>query len=310
MQKKIAVTTENAGTRLDRFLAEQLEGFSRGEVANAIKSGDVEVNGELSKASYVVKDGDAIVVGDIHNKNIAELAPNANVTLDITHENDDFLVVNKPAGLQVHPGTAGEQDTLVNGLIGYFPNIKDVGEDPLRPGVVHRLDKDTSGVMVIAKIQNTFMALKGLFANRDVQKTYAAIVHGVPKDNQFTVDAPIARAPEGTKQKIASGAFKGESREAKTDFEVVEKYNNYALLEAKPKTGRMHQIRVHLAHAGHPIVGDTKYYTKKERSLTEIADRHMLHAKELSFTLNGTDYHFEVPLPEDFQGTLQKLGES
>ena len=228
---------------------------------------------------------------------------------EIIFENDDFIVLNKPAGLMVHAARVSErrredtsraaESTLVDWLSARYPKIKNVGDDPfLRPGIVHRLDKATSGVMIVAKTQIAFERLKKLFQEHRMKKTYFAIVHGVPKNKQGTIDAPIGIKNGSLKRSIHSSKM---AKSAVTEYAVVKKVAGEgneacALLKIHPKTGRTHQIRVHLASIGNPIVGDTLYGRK-----IASAPRLMLHAAAIAFSDdNGNSFEFEAPLPPDF----------
>ena len=233
--------------------------------------------------------------------------PNVPETLDILYEDDDLLVLNKPPGISVHPSLHESSGTLVDALLSYFPELRGVGEDPVRPGIVHRLDKDTSGVLVIAKNQETFVELKELFRSRKIEKQYIAIVEGRVKAPRGTITLPIGRI--GMRRGVdGPGRPLGKVREAITNFVVRRRFRDATLLTLRPKTGRMHQLRVHLAAIGHPVLGD-KLYGGKHTSLR--ASRQMLHASSLTLSRrNGKRYTFEADPPEDFQETLGTLEEN
>lgn len=222
------------------------------------------------------------------------------------HEDRDFLVLDKPAGVAVHSGAGVKSKTLTDWLAARYPEVKNVGDDPrLRPGIVHRLDKDTSGVIVVARNQKTFEALKQLFQSRRVEKTYLALVVGTPKKRSGIIDAPIGRSLR-VRVKRATGAGASSARAALTRFRLLERLGAYSLLEVKPKTGRMHQIRVHLASIGLPIVGDAVYGGSAGK-LPGLS-RQFLHAFSLSFSYpEGRRWHFESSLPEDLAACLAKL---
>ncbi len=288
MNNTYIITNKDIHKRLDVFLTEKLAKFSRGDIIRAIKNGDVLCNNKIPKPSYKLETDDKIIVKKI-DKQLYNLISNKNIPLDIIFENDDFLILNKQRGIQVHPSTTEKKYTITNALIAKYPQIKDVGDDKLRPGIVHRLDKYTSGLMVIAKNQKTFDLLKENFSNRKINKTYITLVWGKPKELVGKIDAPIARAMGYTKQKVVlnnSGSFKGEIKEAITNYKTLKSFKsdikiknqNYksnknffspviSLLEVKPKTGRMHQIRVHMRHINTPIIGDVKYETKNFKEL-------------------------------------------
>lgn len=311
------VELKNKGKRLDKYLTGYMINLSRGEIIRMIRSGAVEVDGKIMKPSYTLKGIETVVVGAIEEKSTI-VRGNKNIFLDIVENNDNFIIINKQRGLQVHPSHREREKTLVNALLAKFPVIRDVGDDEERPGIVHRLDKDTTGLMVVAKNQKTFDALKEQFSTRKVQKTYHALVFGHLSDKKGEIDAPIARATSYTKQKVAFGKYKGDSKEARTQYEVLKEYQIgddlcLSLVAAQPKTGRTHQIRVHMAHIGHPILGDQRYYSKIERKTTlDIPaeydhDTFYLHAKELAFTLDGKKYDFSVKYPDRFHALTYYL---
>ncbi len=302
--EKIIVEKFKAGKRIDKFLKEGVflnEEITRGEIIRQIKSGHVLVSGKQIKPSYILKENDEI---DLNlSEKVATTLPNENVFFEIIFKNENFLIINKPAGLQVHPDFKRQRNTLANGLLFRFPEISEVGDAPeLRPGIVHRLDQGTSGVMLVARNQKTFLALKEKFKNREIEKKYWAVVFGTPPKSG-TIDAPMARAANYKKQIIAVTKTKTKIRSAVTEYETLKSAGEFSLVEASPKTGRTHQIRVHLSSLGHPILGDEKY-TKKDTPKNVEAKRLMLHAKNLKFELDGQKYEFEAPLPDDFQEFL------
>lgn len=318
--KKITIGKNDSGGRADKFLASAFAktstftkvmvdksadkkdffSYTRGEIIRQIREGAVLVNGKKIKPSYILKENDKMEI-NLEEKN-EKLVPNKKIKLEIIYEDKNIIVVNKPAGLPVHPDFREKNNTLVNALLVKFPEIKNVGEDPMRPGIVHRLDKDTSGVMVVARNQKTFLGLKEKFKNRKIEKKYWAIIHGKLEKKEGIIDKPLARSSSYRKQVIAGKKTKTKIREATTYYKVLREWKNYSLLEVAPKTGRMHQIRVHLASVGHPIVGDKVYKTKNTGKIE--APRQMLHAKSLEFKLNGKKYKFIAELPADFKKFL------
>ena len=224
-------------------------------------------------------------------------------TMKIIFQNQDFIVVDKPAGLAVHRGVNTSEPTLVDFLLKKFPEIKNVGDDPeLRPGIVHRLDKETSGVMIAARNQKAFEYLKNLFKNRNVEKKYLALVHGKLKNKTGTIEGEMGRSKKDfRKQSLVRGKITvRKERYSLTNYRVKKEFDNYSLLEVFPKTGRMHQIRVHLHSIGHPIVGDKKYTFKKYKNVS--VPRMLLHASSISFIgPGGEKYYFESKPPEEFQ---------
>jgi len=226
----------------------------------------------------------------------------------IIYQDNDIIVVNKPAGIAVHKGVAEKGETLTDWLIEKFPEMKKVGDDPeFRPGIVHRLDKDTSGVLVAARNQKSFEFLKNQFQKREVVKKYLALVEGFLKNNNSVIALPIGRSASDFRKKLASDSAKGELREAVTEYKVLERFPNHALVEAYPKTGRTHQIRVHFKAIGHPIVCDSLYGGKRMTCPFGLA-RHFLHANFLEFVSpSGARLKLEADLPEDLAEVLAGL---
>lgn len=311
--EKIIIDENGAGERIDKFLKEEFflaVETTRGDVARAIKDGQILLNNKKVKPSYILKDQDAVMI-DIQ-KEKEEIAPNTDIELEIIYEDENMIVVNKAMGLQVHPSDTEKKNTLVNALIVRFPEIKNVNDGSegswMRPGIVHRLDKDTSGAMVIAKNKKTFDELKRQFADREVEKNYVAVVYGNLEKKTGVVDRPIARAASFKKQKIARGKTKGTARAAVTEYSLLKRYEGFDFVEALPKTGRMHQIRVHLASLGHPIIGDAKY-KRRDLICPDGVSRQLLHAQKLKFELWGKKYEFSAPLPSDFMEFMASLDE-
>jgi 23S rRNA pseudouridine1911/1915/1917 synthase len=215
--------------------------------------------------------------------------------------------------LQVHPSYTEINNTLVNGLIVKFPEIKNLHDESAgseaRPGIVHRLDKDTSGVMIVARNQKTFLALKKKFKKREVEKKYLAVVHGNLKERIDKIEAPIARAASFKRQKVAKGRIKGTAKEAVTEYKVLKRFEKFDFVEVTPRTGRMHQIRVHFSYSGHPLVGDRKY-ARKDLKNPGMVKRHILHAKQIKFELFGRKYFLEAPLARDFFQFLKLLDDN
>jgi len=293
--------------RLDTFLAKKLPEYSRAHIQKAIKNGKVLINNIPAKSSHLLVLNNRINI-EIPPIEPLLLTPNNKIKLNIIYEDKDVLVIDKPAGLQVHPGLWREKNTLSNALLAQYPKIKNVGDpiiDPeqvnLRPGLVHRLDKETSGLLIIAKNQTSFLFLKNQFKNREIQKKYIALVEGEITKDADTINRPIGRSISTPAKRVVEGK---NSKEAITQFKVIERYKGYTLLEITPKTGRTHQIRVHLAWYGKPIIGDKKYRKNKTPELS----RHFLHASELTVLLpNGKKKTFESPLPKELSRYLKSL---
>jgi len=228
--------------------------------------------------------------------------------MQIIYEDNDIIAVNKPAGVSVHPDRYHPSDTLIQTIAGQFPEIEGVGEDPLRPGLVHRLDKDTSGVLVIARNQKSFEHLKKQFQARAVAKEYIALAVGKIKEKRGTIALPIGRSKNDPTKRVAEGLMRGAVREARTDYEVIEYFKEaYTLVRVFPKTGRTHQIRVHLKTMNHPIVCDKLYAGKRYVCPFGLA-RHFLHASALELALpSGAKMRFEADIPDDLERVLEGL---
>jgi len=301
---EIQVTED--GPRLDKFLAGRLGDLSRAAVQRLIEEGEVTVNGEVVKASYKVRAGDQ-VVAHLPAEETDELVPET-LPLDVVYEDAVLLVVTKPAGLVVHPAPGHARGTLVNAVLAYCPELADSGDK--RPGIVHRLDRDTSGLILIAKTEKARRALQRQFKERQVDKGYLALLDGHLQPAWGRIEAPLGRDPVH-RQRMA--VLPG-GREAITEYHVLERFahavgpaaGDYSLVEAEPQTGRTHQIRVHLASIGHPVVGDRVYGRRKVRLPVE---RQFLHAQRLGFRhpLTGRRVELESPLPDNLAAVLALL---
>ncbi len=289
-------------SRLDRFLAASLSQHSRARLQALIKAGQVSVNGKP-----VIKAGHPLAGGETVTIVVPAAQPTGlileDIPLDVIFENDEVIVINKPAGLVVHPAAGHATGTLVQAVLSHAPEIEGVGGE-LRPGLVHRLDKDTSGLILIAKNERAQRFLQAQFQGRDVQKTYVALVDGHPPTATGRVEAPIGRDPRERKRMAVVPAAKG--RAASTSYRTLENFDEHALPELDLHTGRTHQIRVHMAFIGCPVVGDRVY--GRRRASLPLA-RHFLHAARLQVTLPGeeTPRAFEAPLPTELQAALDKL---
>ena len=301
------IEPQHAGKRIDAFLAEELA-ISRGIIQKHIKTGDILVNSKACKPNHRLESGDSVFIPDMTIKPKTAVSPQKIHQLHILFENDDVLVINKPAGLIVHPQDETSQEpTLVTALLAHDPAIAHVGENPLRPGIVHRLDKDVSGVMVIAKTQEAFNALKEQFQHRDVYKEYITLVYGkLPKDHDI-IDMKIARSK--ARGRMVARPNSQEGKEAKTEYNVTQRFKNHTLAHVILHTGRTHQIRVHFRAIDHPIVGDKLYKKTYMKHIRPIPlDRIFLHAYELRFRLlDGTEQTFTDPLPESLTELLTHL---
>lgn len=309
---RFEVPEEACNTRLDVFLASRQAGLSRSRIQTLIKSGHVRVNGIPSKSSHVLRVGDRVSLV-LPRAAPTTLAPEA-IALDVVFEDDSLIVLNKPPGLVVHPAPGHTRGTLVHGLLRHCKDLPGIGGE-LRPGIVHRLDKDTSGLMVVAKDERTHEALSSQFKSGQVRKTYCALVHGAMKAERGEIDLPIGRHPKERKRMavVPSGG-----RRAVTFWEVIEELNrDFSLLSVRPMTGRTHQIRVHLAHAGHPILGDPVYgygrgwwkHYAAGQGLSVPVLRQMLHAGTLGFLHPRREVfvEFRAPIPPDMDEALRSL---
>jgi 23S rRNA pseudouridine1911/1915/1917 synthase len=288
---ELTVPNEQTGVRLDRYLALALPQFSRSRLQALIRAGDVILQGKVVRARAMVHAGDIV---RLTVPPLCEIDAKAEeIPLEILFEDDDLLVLNKPAGLVVHPGAGNQTHTLVNALLHHCANLSGIGGKQ-RPGIVHRLDKETSGCLVVAKNDAAHQHLSRQFAEREVKKIYLALVAGTLKRPRGTIDAAIGRHPVQRK-KMAVHPTKG--RIARTDYRVLQAGGGVSLVECAIHSGRTHQIRVHLHHIGHPVIGDSLYGKKV------AAPRQMLHAWKLGFTHPRTNERlfFEAPIPEDFR---------
>jgi 23S rRNA pseudouridine1911/1915/1917 synthase len=276
--------------------------LSRTQAQRLIENEEVTVDGCVCKPAYRVQRGQQVTVSLPPEKPKLTLRPQ-HIPLDIIHEDDYLLVVNKPAGLVVHPAPGHPDGTLVNALLAHCPTIADVGHRE-RPGIVHRLDKETSGALVIAKDDPTLKGLQGQFRRREVSKTYTALVDGQVQPPEGIIEVPVGRDDRDRKKMAATR----DGQYARTMYRVAETYKSHTLLEIHPYTGRTHQIRVHLAWLGYPVVGDTTYGHRHQRLLQ---DRHFLHAARLRFTHPATreEMTFEAPLPSALVAVLSRLVE-
>jgi 23S rRNA pseudouridine1911/1915/1917 synthase len=328
-EEAFSVDGAAAGRRLDVFLA-GAAGLTRAQAQRLIARGHALVDGRQAKPSQPVRPGQRITLS------IPPPQPPAAVPqplpLEIVFEDDDLLVVNKSPGVVVHPAAGHREGTLVNALLHHRPGLRAVGGEE-RPGIVHRLDKDTSGLLLVAKTPEAHAALSAQFAGREVEKRYLALVHGLPKRETGEIEAAIGRHESDRKR---MGVRRRVGREAVTGYRVVERLGDCALLELQPRTGRTHQLRVHLAHLGHPILGDSVYGGRRERARraaesrvagrgsrvqptpsdsglgtrdSGLASRHMLHAWRLAFRhpRTGERVELEAPPPPDFAGALAAL---
>jgi len=295
--RKLQFTVARAGIRLDRYIAEECPELSRSSIQKLAEEGHITVNGAEVKRSSSLDIGDKVIIiipPSFPPSLLAEEIP-----LNIVYEDDDLLVVDKPAGLTVHPAPGHPSHTLVNAILAHYPNLSGIGS-PGRPGIVHRLDKDTSGLMVVAKNDAAQQNISAQIKARSVTKRYLVLVMGHLSPDRGIIEASIGRDPGNRKRMaVVSGG-----REARTHYRVIKYMDNYTLLEVSPETGRTHQIRVHLAAIGYPVVGDEVYGTR-----SPILRRQFLHAHHLGFRLPSTGEQIELSseLPPDLEEALKHI---
>lgn len=286
--------------RIDAYISDKIEELSRVAVQRLLANGQILVNGKKVKASYKVQKGDKI---EIEEEEPVEISLKAqNIPIDIIYEDNDIIVVNKPKGMVVHPANGNPDGTLVNAVMAICKNsLSGIGGE-IRPGIVHRLDKNTSGVIIIAKNDKAHINLSEQIKAHKVKKTYVALVRGIVKENEATINMPIGRSNRDRKKM----AVVREGKEAITHFKVIQRYDKYSLLKVNIETGRTHQIRVHLAQIGYPIIGDDTYSNGKNEWGIQ---GQCLHAKSLKFKhpITGKEMFIEAPIPKYFQDVIEEL---
>nr|MBP3681130.1 RluA family pseudouridine synthase [Clostridia bacterium] len=299
---KFVVEIEQVGKRLDLFVISVIKDLSRMNAKRLIEDGNVKVNSKNSKVSYKVQNGDII---EIHIPEAKQLDLKAQeIPIEVVYEDSDIIVVNKPKGLVVHPANGNWDGTLVNAIMAICKDsLSGIGGE-VRPGIVHRLDKDTSGLLIIAKNDKAHINMSNEIKNREVKKVYIALVRGIVAENEATINMPIGRSNKDRKKM----AVVKNGKEAITHFKVIKRFDKYTLLEVKIDTGRTHQIRVHLSEIGYPVVGDEIYSNGKNEFGVH---GQLLHAKSLDFKhpITGKDMHLEAELPVEFKNVLKKLEE-
>jgi 23S rRNA pseudouridine1911/1915/1917 synthase len=288
---------------LDRFLQEKLPAYSRTRLQDWVRNGRIQVAGKVQKPSYVLRGGETLEVEPAEPTPL-RAEPEA-IPLEILYEDEDVLAINKPAGMVVHAGAGCRSGTLVNALLHRFRSLSGLGGE-LRPGIVHRLDRFTSGVILAARHDAAHRHLAAQFAGRAVEKVYLALVHGTVKQERGRIEKPISRDPV---RRIRMTARLGRGRTALTDYKVLRRFRDFTLLEVKIGTGRTHQIRVHLAAAGHPVAGDRLYGAPAKVEGEPAPGRFFLHAQRISFHKPSTGelVTVEAPLPEELERWMQGL---
>lgn len=313
---EFVVDETTADKRLDAVLAKQLPDYSRAILRRAIEAGHVLVDGKTLKPAFKLIEGQRVVMSQLDVPREGP-APEA-MELDLLYEDDDLVVVNKPPGVIVHPAKGHWAGTLASGLAHHFGDQLSTTGGPTRPGIVHRLDRDTSGVIIVAKHDQAHAALAAQFKDRTTEKEYLAIVRGVPDRDADVIDRPIGQHPK-IREQMAIRDDHHSSRPAQTRYEVVERFKRFALLRSLPKTGRTHQIRVHLAHAGYPVLCDKLYGGMDRITAAElqgkatagdpVLNRQALHAFRLgiSHPTTGERLQLEAPIPADMQAVIELL---
>lgn len=300
--EELVVKDNEQNKRLDMYIAKEKKELSRTTIKRLLEDGDILVNGRMQKASYKPEAGDKIQINMpevVETKLVAQDIP-----VPVIYEDKDIIVVNKPKGMVVHPANGNPDGTLVNAILAMCKDsLSGIGGE-IRPGIVHRLDKDTSGLLIIAKNDLAHMNMSKQIQDRKVIKKYIALVRGTVPENEATIDMPIARSQKDRKKM----AVDKNGKEAVTHLKVLARYDKYTLLEIKIDTGRTHQIRVHMSYIGHPVIGDEVYSNGKNEFGVK---GQMLHAKYLEFThpITGKDIKLEAPLPEYFEEVLKQLEE-
>lgn len=310
---RLAVADEGTGERLDRFVAAHLPELSRTRIQSLVDHGRVTVNGAAGKRSYRVENGDAIVV-EIPAPTVSAAQPES-IPLDILYQDDDVAVVNKPAGMIVHPGAGAKSGTMVNALLHEFGSrgeLSSIGGE-LRPGIVHRLDRETSGALLIARNDLAHRALAEQFSSHKIEKIYIALLHGKLNESSGRIELPVAR---DLHRRIRMTTRRREGRAARTDWKVRLRLSGYTFVEADLHTGRTHQIRVHFSALGHPVVGDTLYGAPRQPKVASASmaplERNFLHAAWIKFVHPRTGRKVEVraPLPTELVEYLRELARS
>ena len=296
------VKQEDQGKRLDTYISNQNNDLTRTAVQRLIEQEKILVNGKKRKVAYKVTEGDMFIIEETEAQMIELKAQE--IPIDIIYEDSDIIVVNKPKGMVVHPANGNPDGTLVNAIMAICKDsLSGIGGE-IRPGIVHRLDKDTSGLLIVAKNDKAHVNMSEQIKNHEVKKTYIALVRGIVKENEATIDMPIGRSRSDRKKM----AVDKNGRNAVTHIKVLKRYDKYTLLEINIETGRTHQIRVHLSHIGYPIIGDY-IYSNGKNEFGVVGQ--CLHAKCLEFKhpVTGKEMKLEAPLPDYFEDILKKLDE-
>ena len=296
----MVVQVEDVNKRIDKYLSDNTD-YSRSLIKKMIDDGFIKVNNKNVKCSYKLEENDVIDIDDSYIKEVKVEAED--IKLDIVYEDDDLMIINKPSGMVVHPGNGNSSHTLVNALMGYTNNLSD-GSSEFRPGIVHRIDKDTSGLMVVAKNNKAHELLANAFKNKEINRYYTALLIGRLDSDNVLIDAPIGRDPNERKRYTVT---KVNSKNAITHLNVIKRFKKYTLVNLKLDTGRTHQIRVHMKYFGYPVYNDPLSTNMKCTDFGQF-----LHSREIDFIhpITGKRLHFEVPVPTEFQEFLDNLSNS
>lgn len=298
--KEYIVKQEEVGKRLDAYVASQDNEMTRTSAQRLIEEENILVNGKKQKVAYKIAEGDVISIKEVEAKTIELKAQD--IPVEIIYEDNDIIVVNKPKGMVVHPANGNPDGTLVNAIMAICKDsLSGIGGE-IRPGIVHRLDKDTSGLLIVAKNDKAHVNMSEQIKNHEVKKTYIALVRGVVKENEATINMPIGRSTSDRKKM----AVNKNGKNAVTNIKVLKRYDKYTLLEVNIETGRTHQIRVHLSHIGYPVIGDY-IYSNGKNEFGVIGQ--CLHAKSLEFKhpITNKEMKLEAPLPEYFEEIIEQL---
>ena len=300
---KIEVEEKYSNLRIDKYLTKVKKDFSRNHIQQLIKEGLIEVNGVNEKKSYKVESGDHIIIKEKEPQKLD--LEEKEMDLDIIYEDDEIIIINKPVGLLVHPVKGNKSNTLVNALLSHSDKLGNIN-GTIRPGIVHRLDKNTSGTIVVAKTQKSLVNLQKQFKQRKTKKIYRTILKGTLPYNSGTIDAPIGRNP---KNRTKMAVVKENSKKAVTEFKVLLRSKGYTYVEVSLKTGRTHQIRVHFSNIDYPIIGDKKYGNEDKTDFN--LNHHLLHSYQLGFfhPLEENWVEYKADLPQNFKQILSKLKE-
>lgn len=296
---EIRVSSEDIKVRIDKFLAERME-ESRSEIDKMIDDEFILVNNEVVKSNYIVKENDVILIKD--GFHVEDSFEPENIPLDIVYEDNDIIIVNKPSGMVVHPGNGNTSGTLANALMYHTKNLSDINGD-VRPGIVHRIDKDTSGLMIVAKNNKAHEILTDMLSRHEIKREYLALLIGEFKSDTATIDAPIGRDQVDRKKMAVTDV---NSKDAITHLRVVKRYKGYTLVRLSLETGRTHQIRVHMAYIGYPVFNDPVYTKNKTTEFGQF-----LHSTSITLNhpITGENIHFEVDVPDTFKDYLEGLEE-